>query len=330
MSPHPPDLFSKKLIIQSGKGGTGKTTTSAAIACLLAEQGRRVLLVEVDTRDRFAPLFGRREPVGYEIAELRPGVHGLNLDPQLVIVDFFKMHLRVKALYRQIVDSRIFQYFYAAAPGLRELICLGKIWRLLGETKRGRPIWDVIVLDAPATGHGLAILNIAQAAYDTLFGPMKRHALEIRDMLRDPDTTLLNLCAIPEEMPVTEAEDLFRSVKDDLEMQTGVLLMNARMPERLPNGARARLAKATDPELASATRAIPWADAQALRRAAALRGAYGDLATYYVDEARRRIPLPMIEVPFLFDADYDERTLERVTDAIRDGLEALAPAGALP
>ena len=184
------DLFSRRLIIQCGKGGTGKTTLSAALAVHAASLGKRVLLVEVDTHDRFAPLFGLKEPVGYEVREVRGGVFALNLDPQLVIVDFFKTHVKFKAFYKQIIDSKIFQYFYEAAPGVKEIICMGKVWRLLGERHAfsGKPVWDVIILDAPATGHGISLLNIAQSAYETLFGPMKKHAEKIRDMLRDPKT----------------------------------------------------------------------------------------------------------------------------------------------
>src|SRR5207245_10853384 len=143
--------FASRLIIQSAKGGTGKTTLSAALAVAAASRGKRVLLVEVDTRDRFAPLFGLKEPVGYEAREVRDGVFALNLDPELVIIDFFKTHVKLKTIYKQVLDSKIFKYFYEAAPGVKEIICMGKVWRLLGERHcfSGKPSWDCIIIDAP-------------------------------------------------------------------------------------------------------------------------------------------------------------------------------------
>jgi anion-transporting ArsA/GET3 family ATPase len=316
------DLLDRRLLIQSGKGGTGKTTVSAALALLAAERGQRVLLVEVDTHDRFASLFGRATPIGYDATEVYPGVEAMNLDPQLVMVDFFKTHMKFKAIYGQIVDSKVFQYFYAAAPGLRELICLGKIWRLLQEKRRGRPRWDLIVLDAPATGHGLAILNIAQAAHDTLFGPMKKHAGDIRDMLRSPETTLLNICAIPEEMPVNEATELYEKARAELEIPMGFLIMNEltrgvpglTSPLELNPGALAALEGSLG---AGAFRAVDGA------------ASYHRLTAARTDEALARagakIPLPIVPVPYLFDADFDRRTLREVAEHLERGIEALAP-----
>ena len=320
------DLFSRRLIIQSGKGGTGKTTLSAALAVAAASRGKRVLLVEVDTRDRFASLFGLKDPVAYEPREVRPGVFALNLDPELVIIDFFKTHVKLKTFYQQIVDSKVFKYFYEAAPGVKEIICMGKIWRLLGERHffSGKPAWDCVILDAPATGHGMSLLNIAQAAYETLFGPMKKHAEKIRDMLRDPRLTVLNIVSLPEEMPVNEAADLYRLAKTEMKMPLGLVFLNAMMPALFsPDEAEAFGREARSPRLerlAGGPRA-----AAALVACARAREERAQMAQRYEARLRELIPLPLVPVSYVFDADFDRGTLEAVAKEVTAALAPDAP-----
>ncbi len=316
------DLFDRRLIIQSGKGGTGKTTISAALAVAAAERGKRVLLVELDTRDRFAALFGAPEdPVGYKVQQLRERIFAINLDPHLVAVDFFKQHLKIKLIWRQIVESRIWQYFFEAAPGLKELICMGKIWRLLSEKHffSGRPNWDCVILDAPATGHGFSLLNVPQAASDILFGPMKKNAEKIRDLIRDPRLTVLNIVSLPEEMPVNEARDFYRQTVDLLKVPLGVLFMNAVYPPLFTEPERAAFEDGLagggdqDPVAARVKATLGGAAAvAALARCARSRGARAALGARYSEKARESIPLPLIPIPFVFDADFDVGTLEAV------------------
>ena len=327
------NIFSRRLIIQSGKGGTGKTTVSAALAVAAANRGKRCLLVEVDTRDRFSGLFGLQEPVGYEVRKLRDGIFGINLDPELVVIDFFKTHVKIKSIYKQITESNLFKYFYEAAPGLKELICMGKVWRLLGErrTFSGKPEWDCIFLDAPATGHGISLLHIAQAATDLLFGPMKKNAEKIRDMLVDPRLTVLNLVTIPEEMPVNEAIDLHRLTVEHLKIPLGVTFMNAMMPPLFDEVEGAAFERAVEAErrgggpLAAALGGE--AAALAVARSARSREDRAGLAILYERKVREAIPLPLVPIPFVFDADFDIGTLEAVAKELE---KAFAPPVVAP
>lgn len=323
------DIFSRRLIIQSGKGGTGKTTVSAALAVAAANRGKRVLLVEVDTHDRFAPLFGQDEPVVYAVRKLRDGIWAINLDPELVIIDFFKTHLKIRSVYKQITESKLFKYFYEAAPGLKELICMGKVWRLVGErrTLSQKPEWDCVILDAPATGHGVSLLHIAQAATDLLFGPMKKNAEKIRDMLVDPRITVLNLTAIPEEMPVNEAIDLYRLTVEHLKIPLGVVFMNAMMPPLFDEAEGAAFERATAPPMRERLAGLLGGDeaVEALVRCARSREDRAGLAIRYERKLRESIPLPLVPIPFVFDAAFDQGTLEAVAREVERAFAAPHP-----
>ena len=226
------NFLDKRLHVVSGKGGVGKSVVAAALALVASRHGKNTLLVELDTEDRLADLFGAK-PIGDKIEPLRENISGLNLDPRTVLVDFFRSHIRVQAIYDRILDSRTFNYFYEAAPALKELVCLGKIHRLVHETAwwSSRPKWDVIVFDAPATGHGLGLLNVPEAASGILMGSVKTSALKVRDMFRDPAITALNVVTIPEEMPVNEAIMLHRQARDELRVPFGCLFLNSVFPE---------------------------------------------------------------------------------------------------
>jgi anion-transporting ArsA/GET3 family ATPase len=209
---------------------------------------------------------------------------------------------------------------------VKEIICMGKVWRLLGERHffSGKPSWDCIILDAPATGHGISLLNIAQAAYETLFGPMKKHAEKIRDMLRDPKLTVLNIVAIPEEMPVNEAADLYKLALGELRMPLGVAFLNAMMPPLFGPEESEALAREARSGRLERVLGGPRAT-QALMACARSRDERAQMARRYETRLREMIPLPVVPVPYVFEADFDRATLETVAKEVA---AALAPAAA--
>src|SRR5205807_2642496 len=186
------------------------------------------LRVEMDREDRLAERFVTAQ-IGSRIAPLRDNISAVDLAPRTVLEDFFRSHVKVKAVYGPILDSRLFNYFFEAAPALRELVCLGKVWKLVEDRSwwTSRFKWDLIVFDAPATGHGLGLLNVPESASHLLLGGMRTSALKVRDMFRDPAITALNIVTVPEEMPVSEAVMLYKGARDDLRMPFGYLFLNS-------------------------------------------------------------------------------------------------------
>src|SRR5206468_4957098 len=222
------DLTDKRLVILSGKGGVGKSVVGMALALAAHRRGKRVLFVEVD-----AP-FGAARVRGDE-----PGLSSLNLDPAEVMDEYVRQTVRVDLLARKVLDSPVYRRFFAAAPGLPDLMVLGKIMVLVESHARWsqRPLHDLVIVDAPATGHGLAFLKVPLAASQAVpVGPVGKNARRILRLLRDPERTALGIVAIPEEMAAVEAAELHRMATAEIGVAPRVLFLNQCHERRLSDG----------------------------------------------------------------------------------------------
>src|SRR5881396_3574520 len=181
----PASLLERRLHFVVGKGGVGKTTVAAALALMLARRGRRTLAVEMEPGGRLAGLLGR---------EADPRLYVLHVDGRAALEEYLNLVIPVKRLLATVFASKIYQYFVAAAPGLKELMTVGKIWYEATRSEGGGPAWDAIVVDAPATGHSLQYLRMPQAARET-FGAVlvQREATKITELLRDRRATAVHL-----------------------------------------------------------------------------------------------------------------------------------------
>ncbi len=321
------DLFEKRLLIVTGKGGVGKSVLSAALGHIASRRGKNVLIVEMDAQDRLGDLF-ETERVTDKIAPLRENVSAINLAPRTVLEDFFRSHVKVKAVYGPILDSRLFNYFFEAAPALRELVCLGKVYKLVEDRSwwSARPRWDLIVFDAPSTGHGLGLLDVPESASHILLGSLKASALKIQEMFRDPAITALNIVTLPEEMPVNEAVMLHEGARDKLAMPFGYLFLNTVFPERLSADEARELDAAPEGALDDAARAAFGAEgagaASGLRAAVHFERERAALTSRYRKEVRERIDLPCVEVPYIFTERFGFAEVERVARIIEPLLAA--------
>jgi anion-transporting ArsA/GET3 family ATPase len=316
-------LLDKRLLIVTGKGGVGKSVVAAALAHLASRRGKNVLLVEMDTEDRLGDLF-ECAPVGDRVVPLRENVSGIDLIPRTVLAEFFRTHVKFKAVYGPILDSRIFNYFLDAAPALRELVCLGKLYKLVHDHSwwSSKPVWDMVVFDAPATGHGLGLLDVPESASHILLGGMRTNALKIRDMLRDPALTALNIVTLPEEMPLNEAVLLHEQARAKLGIPVGAVFLNSVFPDRstdatLDPGSLARAAQA----------ALGSADAgPALARAVAFERERAQLSAHYRRELRARVDAPVVELPYFFTERFGFAEVDRLAAHVARGLGITAAA----
>ena len=271
----------------TGKGGVGKTTVAAALGLVAARRGQRTIVAEVARRDDVSRALGGE---GIQEEELAPGLHHLSIDPERAMELYLTDQLP-SALAELLASSRTFTYMAAATPGMRELLTVGKVWELAQEDRRapgGRP-YDLVVLDAPATGHGVAILSAPRTfARTARVGRIARQGRTIDAMVTDPARTGVIAVARPEEMPVTETLSLQDALRDDVGLEVGLVVANAVLPQRFSAAETVALETAPDgPEVRAARHAGARARAQRTQLRRLRRGARAPVAT----------------LPFVFDGD---------------------------
>ncbi len=220
-------LLSKRLLFVSGKGGVGKSTIALSLALLAADQGRRTLLVEIDTTGVVAEKFGKEAaPLGQEL-ELKAGLWSMVVEGRSALDEYLRMILP-RIVVKAVLRSKVYNYFVAGAPGLKELMCMGKIfYEVVDRKKGGRPVWDLVIVDAPATGHGIQYFRMPRAANETFtMGLVHRETQRVMDLLRDPERTAHVLVTLAEDLPVSETLELFRVIHDEMEFPTGPIVIN--------------------------------------------------------------------------------------------------------
>jgi anion-transporting ArsA/GET3 family ATPase len=293
------DLLARRLILLSGKGGVGKSVVGMALALAARARGKRVLLVEVDAPLEAARRLGAPPSRGRE-TEVRPGLFTVNLDPSAVMDEYVRHVVPVELLARRILSSPLYHRFFAAAPGLRELMTLGKIM-VLEEARRGlsrRPAWDLVVVDAPATGHGLAFLMVPLAASRAIpVGPVGHNARRVLRLMRDPARTALVVVTLPEEMAVVEALHFHDIATRELGVRPAAVVLNGCHERRFGDDDEAEILR-----LIAAGRdglLEPGVPLPAALRAARRQIRRHRLTRFYQGRLRRRLHTPLLSLPYL-------------------------------
>jgi anion-transporting ArsA/GET3 family ATPase len=293
----------KRLVLVTGKGGVGKTTVAAALGLAAVRRGKRVILCELGEQERLTALFG---PAGGDgERELAPGLFGVTVDPERTKEEWLRYQLRSDTLAGVLGGSRMFQYLTAAAPGLTELVTMGKVWDLAQLERRTEgAVYDLAIVDAPATGHGLAMLS-APSTYAGVarVGPIRRQARIIDEFVRDAHSTGVLAVSLPEEIPVNETIDLERRLRDELGKDLDAVVVNAVLPQRFTAAEARRLAE-VDGRGSAEARAAVGAALSEERRARAERSQAARL--------RRASSAPVLTLPFVFEPEFGLAELERL------------------
>ncbi len=239
-------MAGKPFEVVVGKGGVGKSTVAAALATQYARARHRTLAVELAAPAGLARALGVRDVSQGALAEPRevaPGLSYACIDGENALAEYLALILPVRRVLATVLDSRIYRYFVAAAPGLKELMTVGKLWYEHDRESDGQPVWDRIVVDAGASGHSLQYLRMPAAAAKTFnSGLVHRESQRILDLLRDAKRTAVHVVATPESMPMVEAAEIVEQLRGDLELPIGRIFVN-RARAAAPDGAAAVLSK---------------------------------------------------------------------------------------
>lgn len=221
-----------RLVFVTGKGGVGKTTIAASLAAHAARTGQRVALIDLHG-DSIAGLF-RKTRCQYAGTRLAPRLTGFAITPREAFKEFASQQLGSPRLYRTFFDNRFVHYFLDATPGLNEVVCLGKIWHLATTDA-----WDRVIVDLPATGHGIDFLDVPRIVTDVVHrGPLKTRGTAIRETLQDARVTSVLIVSRCEELPVNEALELQCRILQ-LGMHCGGAIANRVLPQPIPGDAAA-------------------------------------------------------------------------------------------
>ncbi len=232
-------LAQLQVLVVTGKGGVGKSTVTAALGALLANRGRTVLLLEVDPRENLHQLLDT-PPSGGEIVEAAPRLFLQHLEPRGLLDDLVREKLKLGPLARKVLASPVHLHFTEGAPGLKQTAVFGRALRLVeghGPRQLRRP--DVVILDAPASGHGIAWMAAPQLVSEVIAsGPIGMMASEIADLIADRARFGAVIVTTAEEMPVQESLELIAAMDARLGREPELVVVNAIYPPLPARAAR--------------------------------------------------------------------------------------------
>jgi anion-transporting ArsA/GET3 family ATPase len=304
-------FLDKRLIFVTGKGGVGKSTVATALGLLGARNGRRTIVAELASQDRVQQAFDQNGAHFREL-ELRPGLFTISIDPQHAMDEYLR--LKAGTLGHALGSTKLFQAFAMATPGMRELLSIGKVWELAQfnrQTHDALP-YDLVIVDSPATGHGVGILRTPRTFADIArVGPIARQGRRIATTIADESFTSVIAVSTPEEMPVNETLVLRDALATE-SLPLDAVIVNAVYPQRFASAQvdqlDAALVRARSPLLRSALRAALSEHARA--------------DTHREQQARLQEGLGQepIELPFLFSDHLGLPELEHLADKIEAAL----------
>lgn len=315
-----------RLQLVVGKGGVGKSTVAAALALERAACGGRVLALELGGSGGLARAFGvesSSEPVRTSQTAPPGEVYVASVDGEAALSEYLALRVPVRRLLRGVTASRFYKAFVGAAPGLKELMAVGKVWYECQKTNDdGSPTWSTVIVEAGATGHSLKYLRMPEVAAHTFAsGLVHREADRVGDMLRDPDYCRVHVVALPEQMPLSEAREILVALDEELGMAVGSLIVN-RCRQAAPMGAERLPGELTAASTSSAAGITASSLAAPLAELAARELSWLAIQESGLERIERDSGLRVFRLPLLAVEEFglaELSVLVRVMGGVRSG-----------
>lgn len=313
-------FLDRRLLFFTGKGGVGKSTVTAATALLAADRGRRVLLVEVDAKGNLTSLF-EHPPVGFDPVEIYPGVSAMQMNTEASLREYLRLNLKVPVFGRIGPIASVFDFVATAAPGVKEILTVGKVCWEVRESLAGRADWDLVVVDAAATGHVLAQLSSPRAIQELVqVGPVRQQTDWMVELLHDPAISALHVVTAPEEMPINETIDLVAAARADGSVPLGSVLVNRVLPEPFTTPDEAAFDALFEDPAAPAVADDLGPGGDGVLRATQLAVALRRSRAVHLTRLRAAVDVPLLYLPYLFVRDHGLRVTRMVADHLADEL----------
>lgn len=306
------NLLGHRFLFVVGKGGVGKTTVGAAIALAAASRGKRVLLAMCNAKERVSSLLGV-PPIGSRNVPVLPNLDVVNMVPREALEEYGLMVLRSRTLFKAVFESSMVSALLRGTPGIEAWSMLGKAYFHTKETlESGRPRYDLVIVDAPATGHGLEMLRVPRIITDVAPpGLLRREAEEAVGLFRDPERAGVVIVTLAEEMPVQESIELHGILRTELVLPVKLLVVNQVLP-RLFQPAERDAVEALPDALAPDAALLPLAVAG---RARAAREAIQEASLARLTE---KLPgLSRVTLPLLFTPELGRGQVESLAEAFK-------------
>jgi anion-transporting ArsA/GET3 family ATPase len=313
MTSGPVDLLDRRLLFVTGKGGVGKTSIAAALALLASTRGKRTLVCEVDAKGNLADFF-EAEPNRFEPQELSPGLFAMAMNTEESLKEYLKLQLKVPLLARIGPFARSLDFVANAAPGVKEILTVGKLFWEVREQH-----YDLVVVDASATGHIIGQLAAPQAINELVkVGRIRDQTRWMVDLLSDPRTTGAVIVATPEEMPVTETLELVDRMRAETQVDLAAVIVNKVLPELFGRGEEETFDRLREPELVSVLSQAAGSPVEPVLDAAELAVTLRRTRTEHITRLRNELPpnVALLYMPYLFTRTHGVRATRNLAESL--------------
>jgi anion-transporting ArsA/GET3 family ATPase len=310
-------LLEHRLLFVTGKGGTGKTTVASALALFASTRGQRVLICEVDAKGDVAGFY-EAPPTGFSEKELQPGLFAMTMDTEASLREYLKLQLRIPVIGRIGPLAKAFDFVATAAPGVREILTVGKLCYEVRERN-----YDLVVVDAPASGHVIGLLSAPQAINSLVkVGLIRSQTDWMVEMLSDHQTTGLVAVCTPEEMPVTETIELAERVRTETTVELSAVVVNRVLPELFGRQEERVFDALATPGPRAGLDRLVGGDSVPVLDAARLAVTMRRTRSAHLEHLRDRIDqsVPMLYLPYLFTKLHGLRTTRQVAASLGEEL----------